>query len=369
MTSFQPAGPGEPGAGGSSGSVVGTTGTPSAIPGIDPELQERIARGLDAVAARLDEVVDHSDPFIAEANAHLVRAGGKRFRPLLTLLASELGGGWNEQVVDAAVGVELTHLASLYHDDVMDEADLRRGVESVNSRYGNSTAILVGDLLFGTASVVVAGLGAEAVKIQAETFVRLCAGQIRDDRQGEIVAEFEGPDGAAGDADDPAAVRAYLNILADKTGSLIATAARYGAMFGGASDDTVRRLTRFGEKLGIVFQLADDLLDVASEAEASGKTPGTDLREGKATLPVLYARTSTDPADERLLALTRGPIEDPEELTEALELLRAHPSMEQARAHTARIADETRALLEGLGESTAIEALRALVDGVAERST
>jgi heptaprenyl diphosphate synthase len=344
----------------------------SGLPGLDAGLQGRIADGMTAVAARLAEVVDHEDPFIAGASAHLAAAGGKRFRPLLTLLASEVGTGWNAQVVDAAVGVELTHLASLYHDDVMDEADLRRGVASANTRYGNATAILVGDLLFGTASSVVADLGAEAVKIQAQTFVRLCAGQIRDDLQTELQREGS-PDGAgsalAGDADDPAAVTAYLEILADKTGALIATAARYGAMFGGCDSATVGVLTEYGERLGVVFQLADDLLDVSSAADTSGKTPGTDLREGKATLPVLYARTSEDPADARLLQLTRGPIEDADELEEALTLLRAHPSMAQARAHTGRLAAEARSLLDGLDGGPAVDALRALVDGVALRSS
>ncbi|MGO0575326.1 polyprenyl synthetase family protein [Ornithinimicrobium panacihumi] len=339
------------------------------IPGIDEALQARVAEGMAAVTARLHEVVDHDDPFIAEANAHLLNAGGKRFRPLLTLLSSEVGQGWNVQVVDAAVGVELTHLASLYHDDVMDEADLRRGVESANSRYGNATSILVGDLLFGTASAVVADLGPEAVKIQAETFVRLCSGQIRDDRQTEGgVGEVDGT-ALAGDADDPAAVTAYLGILADKTGALIATAARYGAMFGGCDERTVATLTAFGEKIGVVFQLADDLLDVASLATTSGKTPGTDLREGKATLPVLYARTSEDPADERLLTLTRGPITQAAEVEEALELLRAHPAMTQAQQHTQRVADEARALLDGLPAGPVVDALHALVDGVALRSS
>ena len=343
----------------------------AALPGVDPALQARVADGMAAVSARLREVVDHDDPFIAGASEHLAAAGGKRFRPLLTLLASEVGEGWNTQVVDAAVGVELTHLASLYHDDVMDEADLRRGVPSANARYGNATAILVGDLLFGTASSVVAELGAEAVKIQAETFVRLCAGQIRDDLQSEAGpgAPSDGPSPLAGDADDPEAVTAYLGILADKTGALIATAARYGGMFGGCDAATVRTLTAYGEKLGVVFQLADDLLDVASAADTSGKTPGTDLREGKATLPVLYARTSEDPSDARLLELTRGPIEDPAELDEALALLRAHPAMEQARAHTGRLADEARLLLDGLADGPAVDALRALVDGVALRSS
>ena len=316
------------------GTSAGASAVPT-IPGIDEALQARVVDAMGAVAARLSEVVDHEDPFIAEASGHLAAAGGKRFRPLLTVLASEVGDGWNEQVVDAAVGVELTHLASLYHDDVMDEADLRRGVTSANARYGNSTAILVGDLLFGTASSVVAGLGAEAAVL-------------------------------AGDADDDGAVAAYLQILADKTGALIATAARYGAMFGGCDPATVRALTAFGEKLGVVFQLADDLLDVSSDT--SGKPAGADLREGKATLPVLYARTSTDPADARLVELTRRPVDGADELEEALGLLRAHPAMDEARRHTRRLADEARALLDEVGGGPAVEALRSLVDGVAERS-
>jgi len=140
------------------------------LPSASPGLAERLQAGLADVDALLRAVVDHEDPFIAEASVHLAEAGGKRFRPMLTLLAAELGSGINDDVVAAATGVELTHLASLYHDDVMDEADLRRGVVSANAAYGNSNAILVGDLLFGKASELVAGLGAEAVKIQAQTF-------------------------------------------------------------------------------------------------------------------------------------------------------------------------------------------------------
>ncbi len=152
------------------------------VPGATPELAARLGDGLARVDDLLREVVDHDDPFIAKASGHLLAAGGKRFRPLLTLLSAELAGGINDDVVRAAAGVELTHLASLYHDDVMDEATRRRGVPAANVVYDNSTAILVGDLLFGKASELVAALGAEAVLIQAQTFVRLCAGQIRDDR-------------------------------------------------------------------------------------------------------------------------------------------------------------------------------------------
>lgn len=328
------------------------TTTGPLVPGAPAGLDARLRDGLEAVQRRLEEVVDHDDPFIAGANRYLVDAGGKRFRPLLTLLCAEAGSGLNDRVVDAAVAVELTHLASLYHDDVMDEATLRRGVPSANVVYDNSTAILVGDLLFGTASAVVARLGPEAVLRQARTFVRLCAGQIRDDRQ-------------PAPGDDP--VGYYIGVLADKTGSLIATAAAYGAEFGGCDPALTGTLTAFGEQLGIVFQLADDLLDVASEAESSGKTPGTDLREGKATLPVLYARASTNPADARLRELLSGPV-PPEHLEEALTLLRGHHAMAQAAEHTARLARETVALLDGAGDSPAVAALRSLVSGVADRS-
>lgn len=329
------------------------------VPGVDPDLNDRLLAGLGAVQQRLNEVVDHDDEFIAGAARYLSDAGGKRFRPMLTLLAAEVGPRGDDeaaraQVVDAAVGVELTHLASLYHDDVMDEAELRRGVASANVVFGNSTSILVGDLLFGTASKIISGLGAEAVGIQADTFVRLCGGQIRDDRPA--------PSGV-----EP--VEHYLGVLADKTGSLIATAARYGAMFSGCDAATVALLTEFGEKIGMVFQLADDLLDIASDSADSGKTPGTDLREGKATLPVLIARSSDDPDDGRLKELVAGPIQDETELAEALALLRAHPAMGTAREHTLRVADEARATLKPLGEAPAVQALRLLVDGVALRSS
>lgn len=327
---------------------------PPLLPEADEELQERLFEGLAAVDARLREVVDHDDPFIAEASGHLSNAGGKRFRPLLTLLSAEVAGSINPEVIGAAVGVELTHLASLYHDDVMDEAELRRGVQSANVRYGNATSILVGDLLFGTASSVIADLGSNAVKIQAETFVRLCSGQIRDER-------------SPSNGEDPIAY--YLSVLRDKTGSLIATSARYGAMFGGAESDVVQTLSDFGEQLGTVFQLADDLLDISSDQDESGKVPGADLREGKATLPVLYALSTATADDERLSVLLQGPIADPADVAEAVTLLRAHPAMQQAREHTADLAAQTRSLIDGLGEGPAVRALRALVDEVADRST
>ncbi|HET7398812.1 MAG TPA: polyprenyl synthetase family protein [Intrasporangium sp.] len=323
------------------------------VPGATDELTARLQDGLARVDLLLREVVDHDDPFIAEASGHLVAAGGKRFRPLLTLLAGELAGGINDDVVRAAAGVELTHLASLYHDDVMDEATVRRGVPSANAAYDNSTAILVGDLLFGKASELIAGLGAEAVRIQAQTFVRLCAGQIRDDRPC--------PPGV-----DP--VDYYLQVLADKTGVLIATAGRYGAMFGGGSARTVEIMRAYGEKVGIAFQLADDLIDIASDTEETGKTPGTDLREGVDTLAVLRAKESADPADARLFELlSRDLSADEAGLREALTLLRAHPALERAREETYAVARAAQRLLDPLPDSDAKAALQALALSVVAR--
>ena len=322
------------------------------LPGTSEQLSARLQDGLDEVDALLRREVDHEDPFVSEANTHLIGAGGKRFRPLLTLLASELGTGINPDVVASAAGVELTHVASLCHDDVMDEADVRRGAASANAKYGNSTAILVGDMLFGTASSIIADLGAEAVKIQALTFVRLCAGQIRDDRPS--------PSGQ-----DP--VDYYLGVLADKTGVLIATAARYGSMFAGCDAQTVEIMREYGERLGMAFQLADDLIDVTSDAADLGKMPGTDLREGKRTLPVLYALASTDPADARLRELLQSELRDQALLDEALELLRAHPAMDQAREHTAAVARQAQDVLAPLPDSEAKAALKALATSVVTR--
>lgn len=320
------------------------------MPSASDALADRLTGGLASVESRLVEVVQHEDEFIAGASQHLL-TGGKRFRPLLTLLTSELGSGVNDAVIDAAVGVELTHIASLYHDDVMDAAERRHGKASVNAEYDNITAIIVGDLLFGRASEIVAGLGSEAARIQAQTFVRLCAGQIRDDRQ------------APADADP---MEHYLGVLADKTGSLIATAARYGAMFGGCSAETVELLRQYGEYVGMVFQLSDDVLDIVSEE--SGKTPGTDLREGVTTLPVLYVRASKDPADARLQDLVSRPLLDDAEHAEALQLLRSHPALEQAQRHTAAVAEQAVALLEPLGDSDALAVLRDLPGQVASRT-
>ncbi|MBK5217333.1 MAG: polyprenyl synthetase family protein, partial [Propionibacteriales bacterium] len=296
----------------------------------DPALEFRVRAGVEETERQLDAAVDTNQRFIAEAAAHLLNAGGKRFRPLLVMLCAEFGDPTATDIVPAAVVVELTHLATLYHDDVMDDAPLRRGAESANVRYDNSIAILVGDYLFAQASTIVSYLGPEAVRIQAQTFSRLVQGQIRETMR---------PD----DGEDP--LQHYLGVVADKTGSLIATSARLGAKMSGASVEIELALTEFGERIGAAFQLSDDIIDISSETDDSGKTPGTDLREGVPTLPVLFALQGTDPADARLRELLSQPLVDDGLHTEALTLLRAHPAMDEARAYVRAEADAARAML------------------------
>lgn len=325
-----------------------------ALPVTDDALAARLRSRMETVEALLDGHVEGRTAYVTEAARHLLAAGGKRFRPLLVLLAAEAGEHPdNEDVLTAACVVEITHLGSLYHDDVMDEAALRRGADSANARWDNLVAILTGDFLFARSSELTSRLGADAVRIQAETFTRLVEGQIM-----ETVPP--------GPGEDP--LQHYLEVVAGKTGSLIATSARYGARFSGASREVEEALAAYGEIVGSAFQLSDDILDIASETDESGKTPGTDLREGVPTLPTLMAQASTDPADERLRTLLSGPIADEAEVAEALALLRAHPAMDQARAYVQAQAEEAKALLVVLPDTPVRRALEAFADLVATRT-
>jgi heptaprenyl diphosphate synthase len=335
---------------------VTTASGPFGLSSVDPALEASLREGMAAVEVALHEALKSDFPFVAETSRHLVEAGGKRFRPLLVLLAAQLGDPSAPGVVPAAVVVELTHLATLYHDDVMDEAPLRRGAASANARWDNTVAILTGDFLFARASDILADLGPEAVRLQARTFERLVTGQIR---------ETVGPSAT----DDP--VEHYLAVVADKTGSLIATSGRFGAMLSGADDAVVDVMTRFGERIGTAFQLSDDILDVTSDSSASGKIPGTDLREGVPTLPVLHARrtSSEDLADLRLLALLDSDLSDDARHSEALSLLRAHPAMEAAREDLRRVAADARSVLSPLPAGPIRAALESLCDSVVTRTT
>jgi heptaprenyl diphosphate synthase len=324
---------------------------------VDPPLESSVRAILAAVDDELRTGVESADPLVTEAARHLFEAGGKRFRPMLVALGAQFGDPTAPLVVPAAVVMELTHLATLYHDDVMDEAAVRRGAPSANSRWTNSVAILVGDFLFARAADIAADLGTEAVRLQARTFARLVHGQI---------AETVGPRAGA----DP--VAHYLHVIAEKTGSLIATSARFGGMFGGAPAPHVEALARYGEKMGVAFQLSDDLLDIASESDVSGKTPGTDLREGVPTLPVLYALESDDgdPSAVRLREiLSAGPVTDDALHAEALGLLRESAALKKARETVRSYAEEARERLAPLPHGSARRAMEALCDFIADRTS
>ncbi len=320
----------------------------------DEALAAEVAAGLAQVEEGLRDAARADHEVLTQASAHLLEAGGKRLRPLLVLLAAQFGDPSDKRVVPAAVAVELTHLATLYHDDVMDEADIRRDTPSANQRWNNTIAILTGDFLFARASSILADLGAEAIRIQAQTFSRLVTGQ---------VTETVGPR----PGEDP--FEHYLSVITEKTGSLIATAGRFGAMFSGAPAGVAEKIMNICASLGVAYQISDDVLDVASDRVQSGKTPGTDLREGVPTLPMLHAVAMAGPGDARLVELlSKGQLSDPEEIAEALRLLRAHPAMDRAMADVRDWVQRARDDIAGLPDVPARAAFEAFCDFVIERA-
>jgi heptaprenyl diphosphate synthase len=335
----------------------------AALPEADPDLTAAVSDGLDEVEVRLLEAVAHTDELADATSRHLVLAGGKRVRPMLTLLASHLGDAGAPGVVTAAVAVELVHLASLYHDDVMDSAPVRRGAPAAQALWGNDVAILTGDLLFARASRLVAELGPDAVRLQAETFERLCLGQMH-----ETVGPRPG--------EDP--VAHHLQVLSDKTGSLIALAARFGAMLSGCRPEVVDVLVAYGERVGVAFQLADDVLDLSRGAQGpdgtgdpgTGKQAGTDLREGVATLPVLLARERAargDAAAGELVALLDADLAPDAALTRAVDALAASPVTDEAREQARRWSADAVAVLAPLPDGPVKDALVAFAQGVIDR--
>ncbi len=322
------------------------------IPNLDKDLERQLSQGLDEVESLLSSHIQGDYPLVVETSRHLVEAGGKRFRPLITLISSHFGNGQSKEVIAAAVVCELTHVATLYHDDVMDEAPLRRGVESANNRWGNTVAILTGDYLFSKASDLLADLGPEAVRLQAKTFERLVIGQIQ---------ETQGP------KDGGDALAHYLQVVADKTGSLIATSARFGALLSGADKSIVETLTKFGEKIGIAFQLADDVIDIASDSSQSGKTPGTDLKEGVPTLVTLQIMKSDRPEDQDLKAMLSAPMDDAT-VARVIPQLRQHQALKDAKKYLHTLADESKALLSTLPTGPARSALENLCVAIVDRT-
>ena len=329
----------------------------NAIAGVevgDPALAAATEAGLTQVEELLHREVYSDYQFVNETALHLLDAGGKRQRPLFTLLAANFGPRPDsDDVITASAVVELIHLATLYHDDVMDSATMRRGAESANARWDNSVAILTGDFLFAHASRLVADLGPDAVRIIAETFAELVTGQMRETR---------GPR----PGEDP--VEHYLRVIYEKTGSLIATCARFGGMFSGCPPEHIASLQRFGVIFGTAFQVADDVIDIASPSDSSGKTPGTDLREGVQTLPMLYALQETGPDADRLRVLLARPITDDGEVEEALALLRAGKGLVRAKEFLSGQAAEARAELAKLPACPAADALDALTTYAIDRT-
>jgi heptaprenyl diphosphate synthase len=246
----------------------------------------------------------------------------------------------------------MVHLATLYHDDVMDEAQMRRGAPSANARWSNNIAILAGDYLFATASRLVSWLGPEAVRIIADTFALLVTGQMRETR---------------GTAEEVDSVQHYLKVVYEKTACLIAASGRLGATFSGADDDQIERLSRLGGIIGTAFQISDDIIDIDSEPDESGKIPGTDLREGVHTLPVLYALRETGPDADRLRELLSGPVDNDDAVAEALALLRASNGMIKARDTVAQYAVRAREELAWLPDVAGCRALASLADYTVNR--
>ncbi|KAA9395437.1 polyprenyl synthetase family protein [Kocuria coralli] len=322
----------------------------------DPQLGGRLLTAMDEVEQRLGLQVASSDPLIAVTASHLLRAGGKRIRPLLTLLAAEIGGGINDEVINASVVVELTHLASLYHDDVMDSAPVRRGVETAHTVWGNNVAILTGDLIFARASTLVSSLSGRAYQIQAQAFERLVVGQLQ---------ETSGPP----EGMDP--LEHYIQVLSGKTGSLIAACGTYGSMLAGASAQVQEIMESYGEKIGVAFQLADDVIDITSTSGETGKTPGTDLREGIPTLPVLMLRRMAadgDASAQEVLTLVDGDLSTDEALAQAVAALAGHAAIEGSWSVAEAWVADAEATLEPLPESTAKQALHSFARGMVHRS-
>lgn len=321
----------------------------------DRSLLKSLEAGLEVVEENLKQATSHADKIAGASARHLVDAGGKRVRPTLVLLAAQFGDSKKQEVIDAAVVVELTHLATLYHDDVMDDAPTRRGVPTAQMIWGNSIAILTGDLLFARASQVGSHLGQESLTLQADTFERLCLGQLH---------ETIGPN----DTDD--AIGHYIQVMADKTGSLIAASARLGIMLSGAPREFMEPMGTYGEKVGVAFQLIDDVIDI-SAAGPSGKTPGTDLRAGVPTLPVLLLRKAAASGDAEavsLLALIDGGLQDDARLQEALVRLRNHPVAEQAYLEAKRWADDAVAAIAPLPDGSVKNALELFAQAVVDRT-
>jgi len=318
----------------------------------DRELEAELRERLDQVEDSLEKSVRSDTEFVSEAASYLVKAGGKRFRPLMVVLSGYFGDPTDPRLVQGATAIEMTHLATLYHDDVVDEAQTRRGRQSVNARWDNTVAILTGDFLFAKASEISSDLGSEVTRLLARTIATVCDGQLREvAAAGRIEMQSE---------------ESYMETIRRKTASLMATSCRLGGMLSDASPDVIDRLDDFGMAIGLAFQLSDDIMDIISTEEELRKQPGQDMREGVYTLPVLYALQEGEGARELAALLTDGPLEG-DRLSRALDLLRSDGSLGRARGAVTNQVRRAKALAEGLEVGRARGALVHIADFISER--
>lgn len=323
-------------------------------------LAATVEEGLATVEQKLASELEVGDALADVTSRYLYEAGGKRLRPMLSLLTAQLGAGATDDVIAGATALEMTHLGSLYHDDVMDGADVRRGVPSAHAVWGNNVAILTGDLLFSRASQLMAKVGERAIRLQADTFERLVLGQMH-----ETVGAQAG--------DDP--VEFYLQVLADKTGSLIAAAGQVGVLFSDAPAEYEQPMLQFGERVGIAFQLLDDVIDLSADADETGKVPGTDLRAGVPTMPYLLLGRAADPASKALKTTIDDGVAriadgaDPSILDAELARLREHPATEATRALATEWSESAIAALEPLPSGPVRDALTRFAQAMVDRSS
>jgi heptaprenyl diphosphate synthase len=324
------------------------------IPGLEAPnavLEAEVRARLDRVEEALEKSVVAESDLLASTAKYLLQAGGKRFRPMLVLLGAYFGDATDPRLVPGSVAIELVHLATLYHDDVIDEADSRRGRPSVNARWDNTVAILTGDYLFARASELSADLGPDVCRLLARTIAILCDGQVREVESAGTVAQSE---------------ERYLEIIRRKTGVLIATSCRLGGMLSDASERDTETLEAFGESLGMAFQLSDDIMDVTASQLELGKEPGVDMKEGVYTLPVLHALAEGPGREELARLLSRG-APDGELLDRALEIVRAGGAIDHARDAVRNEVARATGLARQLPENAAQHALLQLAQFLAAR--
>ncbi|MET8090844.1 polyprenyl synthetase family protein [Micromonospora sp. NPDC005220] len=325
------------------------------VESFDAALASTVRSTLAEVETELRRrVVAPGDPWLSEAAGHLLRAGGKRLRPLLVILAAQTSRPDPARVLRAAIAVELMHVATLHHDDVMDNATLRHGVPSANARWGNRLAVLVGDHLMAVACMTALEVDTHLVRRQGWTLTRLVRGQAT-----EGLALRAGED----------AVEQYLQVASDKSASLFALCGWAGAACGDADEAVAEALGQYGEALGVAFQISDDLLDIVADPAASGKTRGIDLQKGVRTLPILHALAAGDQHAERLdEILARGAVDDPALRQEALELLRTSPGLERSYEDLRKHAAIAENSLARVPEGPARDALLTVSDFVVRRT-